>query len=384
MSIIKQDRQKLVLDLYNQGKNTREIAQEARMSFRDIGSILNKADEGREQDNNDIGNKKQQQEQEQQQQLSLSTQAYKLFSEGNTPIEVAVTLNQKESEITRFYKEYCKLNQMHDLNIVYEELRGNIVPFLKLYRSARSAGMNEEPVVSLLKIANNNDDNDNNNTNNNLPAVEYRYNRLKQEVNALEIVKLNSNRDLQDLRKRILNSRKLLDSCDLTYKQQAEKIAGLQAKRITLEDLVRRFENNNEEYLKINQTVKDKVSNILSDGKGLLRLALYSLMESIRNEPIKYSSLICYNGIYGLQQQQYTSSQTYYIEHYTTMLIEEAERLYNKLVKEITNGITYDPAFSSSTSSSSPPVLSSSSSSDGTTTKLSFIAPPKSNISIIT
>jgi hypothetical protein len=134
--------------------------------------------------------------------------------------------------------------------------------------------------------------------------------------------------------------------------------------------------------LKINQTVKDKVDSTLSDGKGLLRLALYSLMESIRNEPVKYSSLICYNGIYGLQQQQYTSSQNYYVEHYTTMLIEEAERLYNKLVKEITNGITYDPAFSSSTSSS-PPVLSSSSS-DGTTTKSSFIAPPKSNIPIIT
>ena len=50
MSIIRQDRQKLVLDLYyNQCKNTREIAKEARMSFRDIGSILNKADERREQ-----------------------------------------------------------------------------------------------------------------------------------------------------------------------------------------------------------------------------------------------------------------------------------------------------------------------------------------------
>jgi hypothetical protein len=229
---------------------------------------------------------------------------------------------------------------MHDLNIVYEELKGDIIPFLKLYRSARSAGMNEEHVVNLLRIAN--DDNVNNNRNNNLRAVEHRYNKLKQEVNSLEIKKLYSNRDLQDLRKRILNSRKLLDSCDLTYKQQSEKIAGLHAKRIALEDLVRRFENNNEEYLKIDQTVKDRVSSILSDGKGILRIAFYSLIESIRNEPVKYSSLICYNGIYGLQQQQYTSSQNYYVEHYTTMLIEEAERLCNKLVKEITKGITYD------------------------------------------
>jgi transposase len=379
MSLTRKERERIVLDLYyNQGKNIREIAQEARMSFRDIGSILNKADEAQRkeqlQDNDDNVSDEKHHQQEQQQ-LSLSTQAYKLFSDGKSPIQVAVALNLKESEITRFYKEYCKLNQMHDLNIVYNEVKGDIIPFLKLYRSSRAAGMSEEHVVNLLKIAN--DDNDNNNRNNNLPAVEHRYNKLKQEVNSLEIVKLNSNRTLQDLKNRILNARKLLDSCDLTYKQQAEKIAGLQGKRVALEDLVRRFENNNEEYVKINQTIKDKVSSILSDGKVLLGLALYSVMESIRNEPVKYSSLICYNGIYGLQQQKYTSSsQNYYVEHYTTMLIEEAERLYNKLVKEITNGITYDPAFSSSTSSSS--------SSDGTTTKSSFIAPPKSNIPIIT
>ena len=52
------------------------------------------------------------------------------------------------------------------------------------------------------------------------------------------------------------------------------------------------------------------------------------------------------------------------------MLVQEAEKLYNKLVKEITMRITYDPDFGSNTSSSSSPVLSSSSS-NGTTTKSS-------------
>jgi DNA-binding NarL/FixJ family response regulator len=92
----RQERERVVLDLYNHGKNIREIAKEARMSFRDIGAILNKADEGRKQDNIDIENKKQQQEQEQHH-LSPFTQSYKLFSEGKTPIEVAVALNVKES-----------------------------------------------------------------------------------------------------------------------------------------------------------------------------------------------------------------------------------------------------------------------------------------------
>jgi hypothetical protein len=169
--------------------------------------------------------------------------------------------------------------------------------------------------------------------------------------------------------------RKTLDSCVLIYKQHAEKIAGLQAKRIALEELVRRFENNNEEYLKINQTVKDKVSSILSDGKGLLRLALYSLMESIRNEPVKYSSLICYNNNTDLYSSSTTADYSsqyygasygqqhdYFMEAQIATLVHEAEKLYNKLVKDLTNRIIYDAAFSR-------PVLASSS--DGTTTKSS-------------
>jgi hypothetical protein len=46
------------------------------------------------------------------------------------------------------------------------------------------------------------------------------------------------------------------------------------------------------------------------------------------------------------QQQQYLPSQDYFIEHYTAMLVEEAEKLYTKLVKDLTNRIICDMAFS--------------------------------------
>ena len=40
--LTRQERERLVLDFYNQGKTIHEIAREARVSFRDIGVILNK------------------------------------------------------------------------------------------------------------------------------------------------------------------------------------------------------------------------------------------------------------------------------------------------------------------------------------------------------
>ena len=66
MSINRQDRERVVLDLYyNRGKTIREIAKEARISFRDIGAIKKKAEGEKEA------------KQGQAQQTFASTQAYK-------------------------------------------------------------------------------------------------------------------------------------------------------------------------------------------------------------------------------------------------------------------------------------------------------------------
>ncbi|HZC49839.1 MAG TPA: hypothetical protein VE244_12350, partial [Nitrososphaeraceae archaeon] len=91
---------------------------------------------------------------EQQQHLSLATQAYKLFSDRKTLLEVAIALSLTESEATKFYKEYWKLKQLHNLNMVYEETKDDIEPFLRLYRLSKAAGMSARHVTNLLKIAN--------------------------------------------------------------------------------------------------------------------------------------------------------------------------------------------------------------------------------------
>ena len=174
MSIMtRQERKRLVLDLYNQGKTIREIAKEARMSFRDIRVILNKAVE-----ENTEGSKEQEL-----QQLSISSQAYKLFSDRKTPLEVAIALNLKESEATKFYKEYWKLKQLHNLNMVYEEVKGDIDPFLRLYKSSKAAGMSVKQVVNLLEIANTD-----------LPDIQCRYERIKRKVSTLEFNKQQSHK----------------------------------------------------------------------------------------------------------------------------------------------------------------------------------------------
>ena len=78
MSLLnRQETEDLILDLYyNQKKTFREIQQIVRKSPRDIKVILNKVEPGRSS-------------------LSIPAQAYGLFSEGKTSIQVAVILNMR-------------------------------------------------------------------------------------------------------------------------------------------------------------------------------------------------------------------------------------------------------------------------------------------------
>src|SRR5215216_2371059 len=262
MSIMtRKERERLVLDLYNQGKTIREIAKEVRMSFSDIGVVLNKAVEekveGSKQEQDNINSKNHNQENEQH--LSISAQAYKLFSDRKTPLEVAIELNLGESEATKFYTEYWRLKQLHNLNIVYEETKGDIKPFLKLYKLAKAKGMSVKQVVNLLAIANND-----------LSSIEERFKRLRNDTSILGFRKHTLERNLYQLNNQIATTANLLNSFHMSCKRERIEIENLYNERAKLESVVTEFKNNNEEYLdKIKQTAEEKVKDVLNERKIL-------------------------------------------------------------------------------------------------------------------
>src|SRR5215208_2168394 len=168
--LTRQEREQVVVDLYNQGKTIRDIAKEVRMSFRDIGTVLKKEEKEKDRQKKQLGNSVTTIDSDSTQPgMSSSTQAYKLFSQGKTPVEVAIELDLSEKEVTKFYREYWKLKGLHRLTIVYEEIKEDIEYFLKLHRLSKAAGMSAEYVVNLLNISNND-----------LPALESKYKKLQE------------------------------------------------------------------------------------------------------------------------------------------------------------------------------------------------------------
>jgi hypothetical protein len=214
----------------------------------------------------------------------LSAQAYELFSHGKTPVQVAIELNLRKLQVTKYYREYWKLKGLYKLNMVYEEIKDDIPYFLKLRRVSKVAGMSTEQVVNLLEIANND-----------LPALENSYEKLKTDLSSLENRKLYSKMTLHSLGSQIMASSQMLSSCRISCQEEQRKMVNLHREEIRLKKLVREFKNNDEEYLKIKKTVEKAVTNILFDAKGILRLSLFSLIESMRTDPQGYCNLIHYN-----------------------------------------------------------------------------------------
>jgi hypothetical protein len=185
------------------------------MSFRDIGAILNKAREEKEASK------------EQTEKTSLSTQAYKLFTEGKTPIQVAIALQLGADEVNEYHKEeYLKLIHRDNLNQIYEEIGDDdIEPFVKLYKSAKNAGMNAQHVVKLLAIANNY-----------LPSVEHRYEVLIRKVGPLELSKQNSAIESRQLSDLITDLRNTSESYRCSLQEQALELNRLRIQKIKLDE----------------------------------------------------------------------------------------------------------------------------------------------------
>ena len=83
-----------------------------------------------------------------------STQAYKLFSEGKTPVNVAIQSSLSEKEATIYYTEYGKLKRLYSLYHIYQESKGNLSYILKLCTLAKRQAITADNIEWFVNMVN--------------------------------------------------------------------------------------------------------------------------------------------------------------------------------------------------------------------------------------
>ena len=235
------EREKRVLELYDQGKNTREIAKELRMSLRDIGFILKKGqvnhgiatimDNGN--GNNGSNDNKPANEK--------ATQAYKLFTERKKPVEVAIQLSLSEKEATRYYTEYWKLKRLYGLYHIYQESKGDLSYILKLCRLAKRQGVtadNIEWFVNMVEIGTCS-----------IPDLQKQYATLKDELEFIDHQKVVSKAELDNMNNQISILRRTIYQLSATCNDRRNEMSYLQAQIQALEVYVDRFKSDSQQKI---------------------------------------------------------------------------------------------------------------------------------------
>jgi hypothetical protein len=330
-ALTRQAKEMLVLDLYyNQDKTYRQIAKEAKICPRDIKIIVDKKVK----------------EAELSQSISVSSQAFSLFLQGKTPLQVAITLNLKE-QVHEFYKQCWSLQQLYDLCQVYEKIKDSNGPFIELYRLIESAGMDVSHVKRLLDVANGE-----------LPKVEQMHKNLLSDIMNLNQKKRDVEAAILKLNGHTIYLRNTSEHQRLECEKLESEKRNLYLKKIRLESAIKELQNS-QEYTKVEMIVKQQVNKMFGDDKQLLKFAFEAIIESLLKNPYRLQSFMEYsmssaftsNSLYNANRSEnyerqpslfgpcYLSS-TYdsdciQLERLRNIILNESEKLYNQKVEEL-------------------------------------------------
>ena len=167
------EKEEYVVQLYRENKSTREIAKLTHMSFRDIGVITKKlkleagGERGSLEEDDDIKSK------------SKTTHALKLFSELQSPVEVAIALDLSVDQVRTIYREYWEIEGMCKLAQIYEEAKYDVYDLLTLHKIVKNLGMQKQDIINILELIKNDQ----------LQTLQLKAQHVRDEINMLEIEK---------------------------------------------------------------------------------------------------------------------------------------------------------------------------------------------------
>jgi uncharacterized coiled-coil DUF342 family protein len=239
------EREKKVLDLYNQGRNTRDIAKELRMSLRDISIILRKnqvshgiAIMDNDNNNNTSNNNNKSPNQK-------ATQAYKLFSEGKKLSDVAIELGLREKETSKLFGEFLTLKDQQELYEIYLDEKYYLRSLLKLHRLLKREGMaaadnnnNIEWFVNMVKTGAYK-----------IPEIQNQYAKAKDELEVIEYKRVMSKHELDNMNNQIILLRRSIYQLSATCNNKRNEIAYLQNQIQGLEEYVCKLKNDSQQKI---------------------------------------------------------------------------------------------------------------------------------------
>jgi hypothetical protein len=155
------EKKKRVLESLDQNIGYREIQKKLHISSRDISFIRKEAKEKKDK------------EEEEKIQTSITSKAYKLFTKGKSPLQVATTLGIGAPEVKKLYMDYLDLKGCHYIVEVIQQFnKKTIRDFSKSYLTNDNR-IDEKKLIEAIKMRSS------------LPKIKEEYNNISSQLKDL-------------------------------------------------------------------------------------------------------------------------------------------------------------------------------------------------------
>jgi len=138
--LTREEKERKVIDLSDKGMNIRQISKRVHMNFNDIGEIT------RKHSGDEYGI-------ERSKKYTKHSQALELFQRGDTNLGIAIKLGLTDSETIDEHKQYMRLIGADKFCEFYDEMKGDLEPYLLLYQELKMAGVSARDAIEGLKYA---------------------------------------------------------------------------------------------------------------------------------------------------------------------------------------------------------------------------------------
>jgi transposase len=255
VSLNRNQKKALVIDLYSQGKTRRQIAEIVHMSFKDIADIIN------EYTGEDIRVNKPEK--------SKDARAFELFLQDKQSVEVAIELDMPADKVEELHVQYWRLSKLDNLEILYHEAEYSLSLLLRLHNILKDKRItNDKDISDLIEVANDG-----------LPNLRAKFEVLLNQITALENEKDSLSTEILGLRNSIYTNNEII-------RKQNVQLRSLTRKQSILEIMLRNA-NKDSNYHKIVEIVNQR----LNDKKSLLVAALLAVFKTLKNNPYGLSLL---------------------------------------------------------------------------------------------
>ena len=315
--LTKPEKERRVIELYEEGKTYREIAKEVHMSPGDISSIIRRHT-GEQKQHVEGGNAEQKQQEE-----TIDTQVFKLLEAGRTPVQVATDLDINSGEVTRLYKEWWKLKGLHQLNELYQEIGDDIFEFHRTYKFIKAHGY---APGQLIEAAEHLDE---------LPLLRSEREELMQENQNLEKQKENKAMDLEQINENIAIAQQNLDSVNASIQANTEELERLNYQKLEVQKVIAGM-NTSAGYQRIQRIAESTATSILSKNQRVLLVALRALFQALKDEPRNELQMLIYGSLtYPMYEPRNGRMPQNYLQLRQAVILQAAEEMYNDLLAKV-------------------------------------------------